>query len=143
MNMKTLIVGILIGVLLMAGAWWFASSKDDDAELFANNERCAEFKEQAANRIRTYYTNGDVDNVYPDEIFYSQKAKSCIVLWTHSEYNENGRFVLKVIFDAVTNKDLYSETLAYYIEGPIGTQPDEYNADIQKRYDDLLNNLRD
>lgn len=77
-----------------------------------NNTFCSQFNEQVSKRIKTNYTNGDVKNVYPDEIFFSKKADSCIAIWQNTEVNyaNNGTNTQYVIIDAITNENIFSST---------------------------------
>ncbi len=109
-----------------------------------NNAFCAEFKNQASERIRTYYTSGDIDNVYPDEIFYSKKRGSCVVLWNGYESNPagNGYTITKVIFDAVTNESIFSETFFYFYDAEYQKEQGEQNIYKQETYNRFLGEVR-
>lgn len=135
---RNVILPMLI-ISLLGNAYFLLNMRSSDLE---KDAFCAQFKEQAADRIRTYYTNGDVISMYPDEIFFSKKENSCIALWSNIETNENGIFTLKVIFDAITNKDLFSATQYFFNEGSIGLKPDETNAFNEEQYNKMLHELR-
>lgn len=129
-----LIISIFLNIYLI----FFGSNKK-----LENNAFCAQFKEQASERIRTYYTDGSIANTYPDEIFYSNSRNTCIAVWTgiQNNYDNNGNIQKKVIFDAVTNENIFSgETYRFYDEF-LNKQFNDNNAEVLLRYYELLNEV--
>jgi hypothetical protein len=106
------------------------------------NSFCAGFKEQASARIRTYYSDGSLDNIYPDEIFYSKKKESCIAVWSGYQTNlaSNGHTVIKVIFDAITNKDIFSDSIFQFND--LSLNNNEMNNQVRSSFDRTLEELR-
>lgn len=107
-------------------------------------EFCSKFKDQVADRIRTYYTDGDIDNIYPDEIFYSRSKSSCIALWSGHQNNPagNGYSITNVVFDAISNENIYSDTLYYFDDGKLKEENVLYNNQKIEYYRNLLKDLR-
>ena len=105
---------------------------------------CAQFKDQVADRIRTYYTNGDTENVYPAEIFYSKKIGSCVAVWEDYETNPagNGYTIHRAIIDAITNKGIYSEDFFHFNDQDLKEEQTFYNKQKMDFYNYTLEKLR-
>lgn len=143
LNIKKVILPLfLISVLFN----FYLLLKSTDNLSFKKDAFCAEFKKQASERIRTYYANTDVVNIYPDEIFYSESKGSCVALWSNTERNpaQNGRSTTKVIFNPVTNYELFSESLVYFDDKELEKRLDliNTNTESRKRYEEMLRELR-
>ncbi|MFA6325342.1 MAG: hypothetical protein WCX46_03915 [Candidatus Paceibacterota bacterium] len=126
---------LLFGVIFLL---FFSSSN------LKKDALCAGFKEQATDRIRTWYADGDVNNLYPNEIFYSKKKNRCIVLWRSLERNpaDNGYSDTKVIFDPITNEDIYSHTFYNFDDKKLNEGNLETDLNSKLYYEELLRNIK-
>ena len=111
-NKNIIFFALAISVVLNIFLFFSSSSS------LEKNAFCAEFKEQSANRIRTYYSDGSLENIYPDEIFYSKKRKGCVAVWSgaHNNLANNGYHINKVIFDPITNEEIFSDIEFYFTD---------------------------
>jgi hypothetical protein len=134
MNMKYILILLLL--LSLAGNIFLLSSSGGlDKSVF-----CSKFNEQASKRIRTYYTNGDEINVYPNEIFYSPVIKSCIAVWDNIRFSLTGSESRHyAIFDAVTNKHYFGTTI---VTDTQDEQLREFNTNQMAAYQRELSRLR-
>jgi len=109
-----------------------------------NDAFCAGFKDQATDRIRTWYADGDVNNLYPNEIFYSKKKYRCIVIWRSLERNpaDNGYTDTKVIFDPVTNEEIYSHTFFNFDDNKLNERNLETDLNFKLFYEEILKDIR-
>lgn len=72
---------------------------------------CSKYTAQAERRIQDYYSSPTVKNHTPNEIFFSKAYKTCVAVWGGIDLNAMGGFTdTKVIFDAQTNKEIFSAT---------------------------------
>lgn len=126
-------------ISLITNFYFFYSNSSLERKKF-----CTQFKDQVADRIRTYYTNGDTDNIYPAEIFYSRKIDSCVAVWEDYEINPagNGHMVHKAIIDAITNKGIYSDDLFYFNDSVLREEQAVYNKQKIDFYNETLEKLR-
>ena len=126
-------LGILV-IFLICGILFLIFFSDSNLK---KDAFCAGFKEQATERIRTWYASGDTNNISPKEIFYSKKNKQCIVLWDNIERTpaDNGWTITKVIFDPITNENIYSHNSFYFDDK-------ELNEDTYSFYEDFLKDVR-
>lgn len=139
LNIK--IVAVILALSLLANMYFIL--KGDS--MLEKNAFCAQFKEQVAKRVSTYYTNGDVTNIYPNEIFYSKSRGSCIALWVDTETSPAGNSLItsKVILDPITNDEIFSESFLHYFKvADNTTDVVEMNLANEKRYSDLIAKLK-
>lgn len=132
-NLTILIISLIVNVVFTIS--YFSSD-------LKKNAFCADYKEQASKRIETYYSDGTIDNIYPDEIFYSKKQKSCIAVWSGYQVNPagNGYTVSKVIFDAITNKNIFSDTVFRFNDPTLNNS--DMNTRVEIVFDETLEELR-
>lgn len=130
---KQQIILVLLAVSIGLNLFLLLSSGDSKLEKKAF---CAQYNEAASKQITTYYSDGDVDNIYPKEIFYSPSKNTCIALWSDVTTNEVGVFTTEVIFDAITNKNYFHYLYSYYNENP------ERSNNNRSNYNTLLEELR-
>lgn len=129
----TIVVALLVSITM--NIYLIQRSDRSEIEMKAF---CAGFKNQASNRINTYYNNGDVVGKLPNEIFYSKTAESCVAIWNSFDFQPEGNAERKIIFDAITNIEYFSTTL--YIPRDASadsieryqTNKDEYDTKLQK-----------
>lgn len=133
-------LGILILCLLFGVGFLISFSSSN----LKKDAFCAGFKEQAADRIRTWYADPDVNSVYPNEIFYSKKKNRCIVIWESFERNpaDNGYAETKVIFDPITNENIYSETFYHFDDEKSNERNLEADLKSKSYYEELLRDIK-
>jgi len=102
---------------------------------------CASFKNQATERIRSWYADENSNNTQPTEIFYSKKKGGCIALWSGISTNpaNNGYTKNKAVFDPITNREIFSTTLFYFDD--ISLNPEGQNYNLQA-FDELVGTFR-
>ncbi|QSH39356.1 hypothetical protein JXR01_03610 [Candidatus Kaiserbacteria bacterium] len=108
---------------------------------FSKKVSCSSFKEQAESRIKDYYAPSEVVSYTPDEIFFSTSKETCIAAWSGDWLNENGMFKQVAIFDAVSNRDIYSD-MVYRPFVKESEDIDNFYRRTVNRYDELLVELR-
>lgn len=111
---------------------------------FKKDTLCAEFKEQAADRIRAWYADGDTNNLQPNEIFYSKKKNRCIAIWENIQRNpaDNGYDETKVIFDPVTNEEIYSHHFYNFDDIKLNELKLETDLNSRLLFEELLKEIK-
>lgn len=139
-GLTTKILSVLLVLSLAANGYFFATR---DTQL-KKDAFCAQYKEQAAKRVSTYYTNGDILNIYPSEIFYSKSRQACIAIWTDIETNPagNGYSENRAIFDPITNDELYSANLVHFYNSKDNTELEKINKNRDEQYSKLRLELK-
>lgn len=137
-DLKTTTLGTALLLSLLLNGYFLSKSES----VLEKNAFCAQFKEQVAKRISTYYLNKDEENIYPNEIFYSKSRKSCIALWTNIKFYSGGYNTTEVILDPVTNEEILSLTFQHsFTTNPLPVEV-EIDMDRRKLYSDLVLKLK-
>ena len=113
--MKKISYYVLIGLLLasIAGNIYFVFIYTN---ILKSDAFCAEYKNDASNRIKTYYAPQNEENIYPKEIFWSKKKDSCVAVWENYNYLPGGVIETKTIFNPITNEEIISLSINYNLD---------------------------
>ncbi len=111
-SLKSLLLfalGVLFGSVTIGGLWWVASGKSDDAELFANKERCATYTQkrqaEAEEKSNLLGTSISVQG------FYSPTANTCM---TETQETAIQHYMQRILVDELTGR---REAFAFEMTG--------------------------
>ena len=109
MYTKTFLAGLLIGGIIVGWVLTANNAMKNEAELFANKERCAVYTQK---RQKEADEKAELlQNSISVEGFYSKVANTCI---THSMENAYGHYTQFTLIDELTGK---TEASAFAITG--------------------------
>lgn len=98
MNIKTFILGILLGGVVVGGAW-FIAGRNNNAELFANKERCAIYTKKR--QVEADEKSNLLGHIITVQGFYSPIANTCM---TNSQEIALSRYLQRTLIDELTGK---------------------------------------
>jgi gas vesicle protein len=99
MNIKSLIIGILIGGILIGGVLWLINSKNSSVELFANKERCSIYTQKR--QLQANEKGELLSHSISVEGFYSSVTNTCM---TFSSEIAVGHYIQLTLIDELTGK---------------------------------------
>jgi hypothetical protein len=109
MNTKTFLGGLLVGGIIVGGFLTLNNTRKNEAELFANKERCAVYtqkrQKEADEKAELLQHSISVEG------FYSKVANTCI---THSTEIAFGHYMQLTLIDELTGK---TEAFAFEATG--------------------------
>lgn len=108
-NTKIFIGGILIGGAVIGGIWAINNTKNKEAELFANKERCAVYTQKR--QVKADELSILLGHSFSVQGFYSPTANTCM---TNSQEIAMGHYIQRTLVDELTGQ---TEAFAFAATG--------------------------
>ena len=95
---KIIVIGILLGGVMVGGTW-FIAGRNNNAELFANKERCATYTKKR--QVEADEKRNLLGHSIAVQGFYSPIANTCM---TNSQEIAVSRYLQRTLIDELTGK---------------------------------------